>query len=227
MLQWIIFDLDDTLYARDTGLMHEVGRRIQAWLCEHLHLSPEEAAALRREYFQRYGTTLGGLVAEHNVDTRDYLRFVHAMRVEEYVKPEPALNAMLARIPLRKAVYTNATAEYTWRVTRALGIAEHFERVIGIEEVGLRNKPYLDSMERALALLGACGPECVMVEDSARNLQPARALGLITILVGPENDGHVDYVVPNVLEVERVVAALLGRGSAARDPGSARSSEEV
>jgi putative hydrolase of the HAD superfamily len=212
MLKWIIFDLDDTLYPRESGLMHEVGRRIQAWLEEHLNLDQEEAAVLRRQYFQTYGTTLGGLVAEQHIDTHDYLVFVHAMCIEDYVKPQPALSTMLAHIPLRKAIYTNATAEYTWRVTKALGVAEHFERVIGIEEVGLRNKPYPDSLERALALLDAQGPECIMVEDSARNLLPAKEMGLTTILISAENsDGQADHVIRNVLEVEQVVNALLCR----------------
>lgn len=211
MFTWLICDLDDTLYARETGLMQEVGRRIQAWVVKHLRLSPEEAFALRRQYVERYGTTLGGLLAEHCIDARDYLTFVHDIRVEEYVRPDPALRAMLARIPLRKAIYTNSTAEYSRRVLNALGVADLFERVIGIEEVGLRNKPYLDALEHALALLEACGPECIMVEDSIRNLQSAKALGLTTILVGTElPTADVDYIVGSILEVEKIVAALLG-----------------
>ena len=211
MLEFIIFDLDDTLYARDTGLMREVGRRIRLWLCNHLSLTWEEATLLRRQYFQRYGTTLGGLVAEHDVDARDYLAFVHDIPVEEYVRPEPALSAMLASIPLRKAIYTNATSEYGWRVMSALGVTEHFEQVIGIEEVGLRNKPYQDAYERALVLLGAQGPECIMVEDTARNLQPAKAWGSMTVLVDAEPKDYVDFVVGSVLEVGRVVSQLLHR----------------
>ena len=43
-LKFIIFDLDDTLYSRDIGLMREVGHRIQVWLYDHLGLTWEEAA---------------------------------------------------------------------------------------------------------------------------------------------------------------------------------------
>jgi len=207
--KFIIFDLDDTLYPRNKGLMQEVGCRIQTWLCHHLGLTWEEAIALRGEYFQRYGTTLGGLVAERDVDAHDYLTFVHDISVEEYLVPDPALAAMLDTIPLQRVIYTNATSKYAWRVLRALGVANRFERVIGIEEVGLRNKPYLDAYEQVLALLGARGTECIMVEDSARNLRPARALGLTTILVGAAPDEHAEYVVESVLEVGQVVAQIL------------------
>jgi putative hydrolase of the HAD superfamily len=227
-LKFIIFDLDDTLYPRENGLMQEVGRRIQMWLHDRLGLTWEEAAVQRREYFRRYGTTLGGLVAEHDVDVREYLAFVHDVPVEHYLDPDPALAAMLDGIPLRKAIYTNGTVEHARRVLRALGVADHFVQVVGIEEVGLRNKPYRDAYERMLALLGVQGPECVMVEDSMRNLRPAKALGLTTVLVDAhgslartgrsaalaEMPGRdADFVVAHVLDVGRVVAQVLA-GSA-------------
>ncbi len=208
-LKFIIFDLDDTLYPRDSGLMQEVGRRIQTWLCNHLGLAWEAAVALRRDYYQRYGTTMGGLIAEQDVDVHDYLAFVHDIPVEEYLGPNPALDAMLASIPLRKAVYTNSTSEYGWRVLQALGVAGHFERVIGIEEAGLRNKPYHDAYERTLALLGAQGAECIMIEDTARNLRPAKALRMTTVLVDAKPNENADFVVGSVLEVGRVVNGLL------------------
>jgi putative hydrolase of the HAD superfamily len=219
--KFIIFDLDDTLYARDDGLMQEVGRRIAVWLCDHLGLTWEEAIVQRREYFQRYGTTLAGLTAEHDIKAHDYLAFVHDIPVEEYLDPSPALAAMLDAIPLRKAIYTNATSEYAWRVLRALGVVDRFERVIGVEEVGLRNKICRDAYERALALLNAQGSECIMVDDMARNLWSAKALGLTTVLVDADGstelaeipDQGVDFVVGNVLEVEQVVSRLLHRES--------------
>lgn len=208
-LKFIIFDLDDTLYSRDNGMMQEVGRRIQTWLCDHLGLTWEEAIAVRRDYFIRYGTTLGGLIAKHDVDVHDYLVFVHDLPVEEYLDPDPALAAMLASISLRKAIYTNATSEYGERVLQALGVADYFEQVIGIEEVGLRNKPYRDAYEHMLALLGAPGSECIMVEDAARNLHPAKALGMTTVLVDATPDESVDFVVESVLEVGEVVKRLV------------------
>ena len=213
-LELVIFDLDNTLYPRHSGLLQEVGHRIQTWLCNHLALSWEEAEAKRREYYDRYGTTLGGLIARHDVDVHDYLRFVHDIPVEAYLDPDPALVRMLDTIPLRKAIYTNAPSEYGRRVLEVLGVNGRFEQLIGIEEVGLRNKPYRDAFERALALLGVQGPDCIIVEDSVRNLRPAKELGLTTILVDAEPDGNVDYVVGSVLEVGAMVGELVRRGVA-------------
>jgi putative hydrolase of the HAD superfamily len=209
MVKFIIFDLDDTLYPSSNGLMGEVGRRIQTWVCEHLGLPWEDAVALRRKYYHQYGTTLGGLIEEHDVDAHDYLVYVHDIPLEEYVSPNPALDAMLAGIPLQRVVYTNATAEYARRVLGVLGVAEHFEDVVGIEDVGLLNKPYQEAYERVLVRLGAWGPECIMVEDSARNLNPAKALGMTTVLVNALPDWSVDFVVKDVLQVGQLVNKIL------------------
>ena len=209
MYKLIIFDLDDTLYARENGLMGEVGRRIQAWLCENMELAWEDAVVMRRKYYRQYGTTLGGLIAEHDVDAHDYLVYVHDIPLEEYIGPNPALDAMLAAIPLRHAVYTNATAEYARRVLGVLGVADHFEDVIGIDDVGLINKPVQEAYERVLVRLDAWGPECIMVEDSARNLNPAKALGMTTVLVDGVPDWSVDFVVEDVVQVGQVVSKIL------------------
>ena len=211
--QFIIFDLDDTLYPRGSGLMQEVGRRIQLWVQQQFDLTWKEAIAMRRDYFLRYGTTLGGLIAEHDVDVHDYLSFVHDVSVEEYLDPNPPLAVMLDAVPLRKAIYTNATSEYGRRVLRVLGVADRFEQIVGVEHVGLRSKAYRDAYECMLARLGAHGPECIMVEDLARNLRQAKVLGLTTVLVntepGGDEDGSVDFVVGSVLEVGEVVNGLL------------------
>lgn len=218
-LDYVIFDLDNTLYPPTSGLMREIGRRIQLWVQHHLGLSWEETQNIRREYLHRYGTTLGGLMAEHSLeDVQAYLHFVHDITVEDYLAPAPLLAEMLAHMPVRKAIYTNATRQHALRVLRALGVQEHFDAVIGIEEVGLRNKVCRDAYEHVLERLHTVGHRCVMVEDTVSNLEQARRVGMTTILVLAQGDkrdtmsspAFVDFTVRNVLEVGPVVQALLG-----------------
>lgn len=205
----MIFDLDETLYPRKAGLMREIGRRIERWVQESLRLPPEEAAALRRAYLRRYGTTLAGLLAEGKVDADAYLAYVHDVPVERWLRPNPALARMLDGIPLRKVVFTNATAEHAWRVLQALGVADRFEDVIGIREVGLRSKPDLESYRWVLRRLGVPGTACILVDDRPMNLRPAKQLGMTTVLVDGKPEEGVDFVVKDVLEVGPLVARLL------------------
>ena len=205
----VIFDLDETLYPRQAGLMQEIGRRIERWVQETLHLAPEEAAALRQDYLRRYGTTLAGLLAEGKVDADAYLAYVHDIPVERWLRPNPALARMLDTIPLRKVVFTNATAEHARRVLKALGVADRFEDVIGIREVGLRSKPHPASYRAVLDRLGVPGAACILVDDRPINLRSAKGLGMTTVLVDGAPEEGVDFVVKDVLEVGPLVARLL------------------
>jgi putative hydrolase of the HAD superfamily len=218
--EFVIFDLDNTLYPRGSGVMEEIGRRIQVWIRDQLDLSCQEAAEVRHHYLRQYGTTMGGLMTEHDVDIGRYLMFVHDIPIEDYLEPNPALAEMLAEIPLRKVVYTNATSEHGRRVLQALNVADQFEQIIGILEVGLCNKFNREAYERMLTLLGVEGEACIMVEDSPRNLPPAKALGMTTILIDHEEaerfidvpERCIDFAIDSVEEVGKVIDAVLKVG---------------
>ncbi|MCS7016958.1 MAG: HAD-IA family hydrolase, partial [Gemmatales bacterium] len=144
------------------------------------------------------------------------LAYVHDLPLPDYLKPDPQLNAMLSRLPLTKAILTNADADHARRVLEQLGITRHFETIIDIRALNFVNKPRPEAYERALALLNAQAQECVLIDDLPQNLGPAQALGFITILVSHgRGNGRpplgVDYQVESILGVERVIAGLLGQ----------------
>jgi putative hydrolase of the HAD superfamily len=212
MLRYALFDLDDTLYPSSTGLWDAIGDRINRYMIERVGLDPAEVTERRHRYLDAFGTTLNGLRHDFGIDPEDYLVFVHDLPLERYLQSDPALNAMLARLPLTKAVFTNSDVPHTRRVLERLGVARHFKQIIDIHALGFVNKPEPAAYARALELLSAKPAECVFVEDSRRNLLPARALGMLTVLVGnaPSSDG-VDFVIPSVLGLERILAGMMGQ----------------
>src|SRR5512135_297321 len=206
MIKYLIFDLDETLYPRDAGLMQEIGLRINRYLIERLHLSETDAKILRQRYFQQYGTALRGLIVEWpDPDPEDYLEFVHDIQLAKYISPNPALEAMLRSIDLAKVVFTNATLEHAQKVLALLGLSDRFTRIIDIRALDFISKPDRRAYEAVLALLQAKPDECIFVEDSARNLLPAKALGMKTILVDSEDCAEVDYCVKDILGVKDAV----------------------
>ena len=218
----ILFDLDETLYPRRAGLLAVVNQRIALWLQRTYALSPEAAQTLRKRYFVEHGTTLSGLVTERQIDVEAYLDFVHDVPVADYLDPAPNLAAMLDRIPLRKAVFTNAPLSYGTRVLERLGVIDRFEYLVGIQELGLRSKPQLEAYQRTLVLLDVEPEACILVEDRAQNLPPAKELGMTTILVDAAPNGGVDFTVDDVLEVGPLVDSLLDRDCAASSPAEER-----
>jgi putative hydrolase of the HAD superfamily len=210
MFRFVIFDLDETLYPRQTGLMQEIGVRINRYLTENLHLPQEQANELRKRYYIQHGTALRGLVVERpDVDPEDYLHFVHDVQLADYLQPDPALAEMLRSIPLTRVIFTNATVEHARNVLNILGIADQFADIIDVRRVKYVSKPNAEAYERLLNILQARGDECILIEDAARNLLPGKALGMTTILVDSDDCTEVDYCVPDILDVKKVIDALL------------------
>ena len=210
MIRFLIFDLDETLYPRQAGLMQEIGIRINRYLTENLHLPQDQANELRQRYYHQHGTALRGLVVERpDVDPEDYLHFVHDVRLADFIGPDPALAEMLRSIPLTKVIFTNATAEHAQSVLNILGIADQFADIVDVRRVEYVSKPNADAYERLLTILQAAGDECILIEDSARNLLPGKALGMTTILVDSDDCAQIDYCVHDVLSVKQVVDTVL------------------
>ncbi|MCC7353538.1 MAG: pyrimidine 5'-nucleotidase [Anaerolineae bacterium] len=215
-MRYVLFDLDETLYPRHAGVMQQISVLMTRYIVERLGLTEERAHALRRRYWEQYGTTLAGLRANYHIDPQEFLAYVHNLPVEKYLIPNGELDAALGRISLTKVVFTNASREHAQRVLDVLGIAPRFSRIFDIADTDYVCKPNLQAYHRLLELLGARAEECVLVEDNTRNLAPAKALGMVTILVDGEKDANADFVIGNIVQIGGLVERLLAAPGAGK-----------
>ncbi len=206
MLKYIIFDLDETLYPTTNGLMQLIGDRMREYISRKYGMQPDEARALQKRYWNEYGTTLRGLYLERQIDPADYLQFVHDVPLRDFVAPDPKLRAVLERIPQDKVILTNADAPHARRILDILGISDLFTRIFDVVCFDYQCKPAPAVYERLLDLLPAQGEECALVEDLPRNLPPAHALGITTILLG--NQGEADVHIETIYDVAGAIAKL-------------------
>jgi putative hydrolase of the HAD superfamily len=204
-IDYLLFDLDDTLYTSETALFHNVGERIEAWVSQALDLPRAETHTLRKSYLEKYGTTMMGLLAHHpELDIDDYLDHVHDIDVSKHLGPDPALRAMLLSLPAHRVVFTNSIADWAERVLRQLEIRECFEDIIDVRATGYKGKPHPLAYERALTRLQTSGERCVLLDDRPDNLKGAARFGMRTILVraGETATNGIDHAVDTVLEAE-------------------------
>lgn len=208
----ILFDLDNTLYPVSSGLMQGVDTRITQYVQNLLGLGWEQALELRRRYFVDYGTTLRGLQHNHTVDPEDYLAYVHDLVLESFLASDAELDRLLGQVAATKVVFTNSPIEYARRVLATLGIDRHFAQIFDIRFFAFLPKPDPLAYQRALDALGLAGAQTLLVEDTAQNLAPARALGMRTILVAAQPDTRLavsaDHVAPDILAALRIVLEL-------------------
>ena len=177
-----LFDLDNTLYPATIDLFGQIDIKMRAYIAGFLGLDLDAAYALQKRYFEEYGTSMRGLMDRHGMDPTPFLAQVHDIDVS-VLDPAPALSEALAGLPGRKLVFTNASVAHAERVLRRLGIDQHFHDVFDIVAAGFRPKPE-PAIYRKLVDRHLIEPRrTVMVEDMARNLAPAAALGITTVWV--------------------------------------------
>jgi putative hydrolase of the HAD superfamily len=181
----IFFDLDDTLYPASNGLWLAIKERMNVYMGERMGFTEEEIPRLREQYFRQYGTTLRGLQANHGVDERDFLAFVHDIPVGDYLNPDPVLRQVIASLPTRNLVFTNADASHARRVLTALDLNDLFEAIVDVNAVAPYCKPMPESFSLAMRVAGESDPaKCVMIDDLPRTIQAARDAGMFGILCG-------------------------------------------
>ncbi len=179
-----VFDLDNTLYPRHTNLFKQVDTRIRDYVGRLLAIGPDEAHRVQKDYYQRYGTTLRGLMEEHGIVPDDFLEYVHDID-HSVVMPDPRLAAAIERLPGRKFILTNGSKAHAEKVATRLGIPDHFEEIFDIVSSELLPKPNRATYDRFLAVTGVDPARAAMFEDLARNLEVPKDLGMATVLVVP------------------------------------------
>lgn len=189
-----VFDLDNTLYPPEARLFDQIEVKMTAWVMAALGVNQVEADRLREQYWRTYGTTLAGLMAEHNVDPAPYLEDVHDISLQS-LTPDNALAARIAALPGRRIVYTNGCAPYALRVIEARGLSGLFDAVYGVEHAGFRPKPERGAFEAVFELDGTDPDRAAMFEDDARNLAAPHAMGMRTVHVAPEPEAadHIHH----------------------------------
>lgn len=204
-----IFDLDNTLYPVTKKLLADIDRHIGAFVADFLGVDREEARRIQKQYFRDYGLTLKGLMVEHGLDPARY--FDHMNRDDLYdMTPAPELASAIARLPGRKLIYTNASAGHTSMVLERLGMAHAFEAVFDITAADYVPKPHPESLEVLCGRYGVAPPHACMVDDIARNLAPAAALGMATVWLETDAEwATYDPPGPHVQHTTRDLLAFL------------------
>lgn len=212
-----IFDLDNTLYPPATCLFDQIDDRMGQYIADLLACDLIEARRIQKLYFHDHGTTLSGLMHNHDVPPHDFLSFVHDVDMTP-LAAAPRLADMLAQLPGRRIVFTNGDDAYAARVLDALGLSGLFDGLWDIHAMNYRPKPEPSAYTGMIEALNIDPERAVFVEDMARNLAPAKALGMQTVWLdlGTEwgdrakDDAAIDLVIG---DLSQWLASLVADGA--------------
>lgn len=199
-----IFDLDNTLYPAGGALFPQIDARMGSYIQRLLDVDPAEAYRIQKSLYHTHGMTLPGLMALHDVDPHHFLSDVHDVDID-VIAPHPELGELIGRLPGRKFVFTNADAPYAQRVLARLGLSDAFDALHDIHALDYVPKPQMPAYANLCAAHGIVPTTSLFVEDMARNLAPAKTIGMTTVWIrnaadqGPgSSHDHIDYIIDDL-----------------------------
>jgi putative hydrolase of the HAD superfamily len=201
----LIFDVDDTLYDVSTGFTaHRNGVGAQGFMVKYLDFPDTQSAKLiRDEYFERYHATAKALTIaerEGRLPPPDPSKPVRSPRFDPQDLAEywatsldfgllGEKNAQLCRdlqeCKLLLVAFSNSPRKYVKRVLVELGLFDLFgeDRLFAVDDVLPHCKPEIEAFHKVFDKLGIEPEECVMIEDSMKNIRIAKSLNMKTVLV--------------------------------------------
>ncbi|CAB9511951.1 Hydrolase [Seminavis robusta] len=197
-IRCLIFDVDDTLYDVGTGFTaHRNGDGAELFMVEKLGF-PDRASAktVRDFYFEKYHSTAKALtVAQKEGKLPEGAPTFQAKDLAEYWAtnlnfdllgdPKTQFLKDLQDSPLKLVAFSNGPRKYVTRVLKQLGLWQVFgeEALFAVDDVLPFCKPEKEAFEIVCNKINVKPHECVIVEDSMKNIRKAKLLGLKTILV--------------------------------------------
>ena len=189
-----IFDLDNTVYDIKAGVFEKISSRITEYIIRSLSVTREEANLVRSNMYKKYGLTLTGLMREYGIAPDEYLDYIHDVTHPE-LKYDEQLKLNLNNLIGKKFIYTNASQNHSKNILSVMGIEAEFEKILDIKATKYLPKPDPGSykiMLRAFGINSEQTRNSIFIEDTAKNLRPAKLLGLKTVWI--ENDFNLkDY----------------------------------
>jgi putative hydrolase of the HAD superfamily len=131
--------------------------------------------------------------------------------VEKKLSPNPSLAKLLGAISFEKVIFTSAHRPHAQKVLSCLGVEQYFSSIFDISFTDYVPKPNPEPYEKILTVLGVSAEKCLMIEDTAVNLRPAKKLGMTTVLVSPDAvpvESHIDFQIADILEFRKILRTV-------------------
>ena len=183
-----IFDLDNTLYSADSGIFQQVHTLMGKFVSEHLNIELKEAKELQKKYYKQHGTTLRGMMDNHDIEPDYFLSEVHRLDYS-IVGPNKKLNIELEKLEGRKIIYTNANRKHADDVLEKLELTHMFQEIYDIKNANYIPKPEISPYEKLIKDFKIDPSNTIMFDDIAKNLIPAKNVGFTSVWIdaGYEN----------------------------------------
>ena len=199
-----VFDLDNTLYKAECGLFDKVHILMGRFIEEKLKLSSGDALGLRSKYYHQYGTTLRGLMLEHQINPDEYLEYVHQINYD-VVMPNASLRDIIKDLDGKKFIFTNANYGHVEKVLEKLDMTNIFDGCFDISESNYLPKPHKEIYEAFQNKFNLDNKKTAMFEDLHINLKEPSSMGWETVWVTNNLEYNLNKDVNQQEDIQKII----------------------
>ena len=171
-VEFWLFDLDNTIYSPETKIFDQIDIRMKKYISKLLNISQSEALKIQKLYYKEFGTTLSGLMKNYNINSDDFLNYVHEVKLDRLKRSEKLIQ-LLSQLPGKKIIYTNGDFKHAQNILGKLEILDFFYGIFDIKKGDLIPKPQKESLIKLIKYYNIDPLKTVYFEDIKKNLQNA------------------------------------------------------
>lgn len=206
-IKYWIFDLDDTLYPKSSGLNIIIQNSLTKYIANYLKISIDAARELCVDYYRKYGSTICGLMETTDIKPRQFVREVHQNLDLSVIAPNPRLDEALSHLQGKKYIFTNGSYCHGLRVCKKLGIEKNINGFFGAQSTNFIPKPDPRAFEEFFARYQIDPKASIFFDDSFRNLETISKMGTKTVWIADSQQeldsykilpSYVDYATADI-----------------------------
>ena len=194
-MQDLLIDLDNTVYPEDSNIFAQIDIKMKSFIAKNLNVSLDEAFKIQKKYFVNNGTTLRGLMLYHNVQPKEFLKYVHEIDLTS-IKKNKKLSDELKKYNGKKIIFTNGSDEHAKKVLKKIGLNETIDHIFDIIKADYIPKPDILTYQKVIKEYSLNPDQTIMIDDLPNNLKTAKELGIKTVLIKKDilNSNTYDYI---------------------------------
>ena len=200
----LLIDLDNTIYSETEEIFSQIDLKMKSFISTNLNINTEKAYAIQKKYFLKYGTTLRGLMLNHNIQPSYFLKYVHNIDLNP-IKKNLELKSEMKKLKGRKIIFTNGTTEHATNVLKKVGVFEEVDDIFDIKDADYIPKPNLLPYKKVVNKFKIIPHNTVMIDDIKANLETAKQLGIKTIHVTKQTSdsikNNIDYEFSDIVSI--------------------------
>ena len=200
----LLIDLDNTIYSETEEIFSQIDLKMKSFISTKLNIDIEKAYDIQKKYFFKYGTTLRGLMLNHNIKPSYFLKYVHNIDLNP-IKKNLKLKSEMKKIKGRKIIFTNGTTEHATNVLKKVGVFEEVDDIFDIKDADYIPKPNILPYKKVVNKFKIIPHNTVMIDDIKANLVTAKQLGIKTIHVTKQTSesikNNIDYEFSDIVSI--------------------------